>query len=108
MNKNITLPHGTYFSYVLRQLGISTHGDTLVSSNQSISYGALHHAKYHFDVATNTWMKHDQPGDNEDDDIDTTFDDILVPEPIAPPLSLSHTAPPPPRLIVISSMLSIP
>ncbi|KAK5824773.1 hypothetical protein PVK06_019557 [Gossypium arboreum] len=54
MNKNITLFHGTYFSYIFRQLGISTNGDTPVSSNQPISYGALHHAGYHFNAATNT------------------------------------------------------
>ncbi|MBA0573517.1 hypothetical protein Golob_000789, partial [Gossypium lobatum] len=60
MNTNITLLQGTYLPYVLRQLGISTHGDTPIFSNQPISYGALHHAECHFDAASNTWMKHYQ------------------------------------------------
>ncbi|MBA0557577.1 hypothetical protein Golob_014638 [Gossypium lobatum] len=90
MNKNITLPHGTYLSYVLRQLGISSHRDTPVSSNQPISYGVLHHAGYHFNATTNTWMKHDQPGDNKDDNVDSAFDDILIPNPVAPLLFSSH------------------
>ncbi|KAH1108081.1 hypothetical protein J1N35_011849 [Gossypium stocksii] len=33
MNTNITLPHGTYFSYLFRRLGINTHGNTLVTFN---------------------------------------------------------------------------
>ncbi|MBA0799786.1 hypothetical protein Gohar_010276, partial [Gossypium harknessii] len=94
MNKNITLPHGTYLSYVLRQLGISSHRDTSVSSNQPISYGVLYHVGYHFNAATNTWMKHDQPGDNKDDNIDAAFDDILKPNPVAPPPFSSHAAQP--------------
>ncbi|KAH1055972.1 hypothetical protein J1N35_034037 [Gossypium stocksii] len=49
---------------------------------------------YHFDAATNTWMKHDQPRDNQDDDVDAAFDDILVPDPVAPPPSSSHAAQP--------------
>ncbi|MFQ6667206.1 hypothetical protein Gotur_033307, partial [Gossypium turneri] len=92
MNTNITLPHGTYLSYVLRQLSISTHRDTPVSCNQPISYGALHHAGYHFDSTTNTWIKHDRLGDNKDDNVDASFDDISVLEPISPPPSLSHAA----------------
>ncbi|KAK5819549.1 hypothetical protein PVK06_024557 [Gossypium arboreum] len=90
MNTNITLPHGTYLSYIFRQLGISTHGDTPVSSNQPICYGALHHARYLFDAASNIWMKHDQRRDSDDDDIDTAFDDISEPEPISPLPSSSH------------------
>ncbi|MBA0556028.1 hypothetical protein Golob_026170 [Gossypium lobatum] len=90
MNTNITLPHGTYLSYVLRRLGISTHGDTPVSSNQPNSYGALHDARYHVDAASNTWMKHDQPGENEYDDVEATFNDILASDLVPPPPSSSH------------------
>ncbi|MBA0552007.1 hypothetical protein Golob_022851 [Gossypium lobatum] len=90
MNTNITLPHGTYFSYVLRRLGISIHGDTPVSSNQPISYGALHQAGYHFDATSNTWMKYDQPGENKDDDVDAAIDDISDLNPIPRPPSSSH------------------
>ncbi|KAK5785818.1 hypothetical protein PVK06_040437 [Gossypium arboreum] len=54
----------------------------------------LHHAGYHFDAASNTWMKHDQLGGNEDDHVHATFDDILDPDPIPPPHSLSHAAQP--------------
>ncbi|MBA0735358.1 hypothetical protein Gogos_019214 [Gossypium gossypioides] len=54
MNTNATLSYGTYLSYVFRQLGISTHEDTPVTYNHPISYGALHHARYHFNDATNT------------------------------------------------------
>ncbi|MBA0798217.1 hypothetical protein Gohar_008830 [Gossypium harknessii] len=39
-------------------------------------------------------MKHDQPGENEDDDVDATFDDISAPDPVPPPPSLSHAAQP--------------
>ncbi|KAH1097199.1 hypothetical protein J1N35_014120, partial [Gossypium stocksii] len=97
MSTNITFSHG-----------ISTHGDTPVSSNQPISYGALHHAGYHFDAASNTWMKHNQLRENEDDDVDAAFDDIPAPNPVPPPpfchMLLNH----PLRLIVLSLMLSIP
>ncbi|KAK5819244.1 hypothetical protein PVK06_024219 [Gossypium arboreum] len=92
MNISITLPHGTYFSYVFRQLGIRTHGDTPISSNQPFSYGILHHAGHHLDAANNTWMKHDHPVDNEYDDVDTAFDDIPVPELVALSTSFSHAA----------------
>ncbi|KAH1057020.1 hypothetical protein J1N35_035085 [Gossypium stocksii] len=107
MNTNITLPYGTYLSYIFRQLDISTHRDTPVSSNQPIS-GALHHMGYHFNAATNTWMKHDHPTDNEDDDVDAAFDDIPISEPFIHWLLLRMLFNPPPRLIVLSSMLSIP
>ncbi|KAK5775508.1 hypothetical protein PVK06_043405 [Gossypium arboreum] len=39
-------------------------------------------------------MKHDQLGDNDNGDVDPTFDDILEPEPISPPPSSSHAAQP--------------
>ncbi|MBA0662362.1 hypothetical protein Goklo_006495, partial [Gossypium klotzschianum] len=87
---HLTLDEKGHFdpSFFIQQLGINTHGDTPVSSNQPIIYGALHHA------ATNTWMKHDHPTDNEDDGVDIGLDDIQVPYPIAPPASSLHAAQP--------------
>ncbi|KAK5819551.1 hypothetical protein PVK06_024559 [Gossypium arboreum] len=93
MNTNVTLPHGTYLSYIFTKLGISTHGDTPVTSNQHISYGALYHLGYHFDAAINTWINHEHLVDNEDDDVDAAFDNVLVPNPATPPTSSSlHAA----------------
>ncbi|KAH1046562.1 hypothetical protein J1N35_037346 [Gossypium stocksii] len=54
INTNITLPHDTYLSYLFRRLGIRTHRDTLITSNQPISYEAHHHAGYHYDATTST------------------------------------------------------
>ncbi|KAH1055928.1 hypothetical protein J1N35_033993 [Gossypium stocksii] len=53
--------------------GITSHGNTLVTSKQPISYGALHHAGYHFDANTDTSLKSDHPTEHEDDDIDTAL-----------------------------------
>lgn len=100
MSTNITLPHGTYFSYLFRRLGISTHGDTLITSNQPISYEEIHHARYHYDATSITWIKSDQLVENEDEDIEATFEDIpehdhvLSPEHFPPPASSSHAAQP--------------
>ncbi|KAK5786455.1 hypothetical protein PVK06_041092 [Gossypium arboreum] len=33
LNTNITLPHGTYLSYIFRQLGINTLGYSTITSN---------------------------------------------------------------------------
>ncbi|MBA0551884.1 hypothetical protein Golob_022742, partial [Gossypium lobatum] len=76
------------------QLGISTHRDTPVTSNQPISYGAFHHARYYFDANTSMWIKSDHPMDNEDDDIDATFEDVSTPEPAPPPASSLHATQP--------------
>ncbi|MBA0784466.1 hypothetical protein Gotri_026677 [Gossypium trilobum] len=97
MSTNITLPYGTYLSYLFRRLSISTHGDTLVTSNQPISYDALHHARYHFDTTSDAWVKRDHQVENEDEDVEGVFEDIPTPEPVlspkhAPPSVLSSPA----------------
>ncbi|MBA0867902.1 hypothetical protein Goshw_005730 [Gossypium schwendimanii] len=92
LNSNVTLPHGIYLSYLFRQLGISTHGYSPITSNQPICYGALHHVEYHFDANTSTWIKSDHPVDNEDDDIAATFEDVLAPNPALPLTSSSYIA----------------
>ncbi|KAK5819223.1 hypothetical protein PVK06_024195 [Gossypium arboreum] len=86
--------HGTYLSFLFRQLSISTHRDSPVTLNQTSSYGALHHAGYHFDANTNMWIKSNYPENNEDDNIDATFEDVLALEPTPPPASSSHAAQP--------------
>ncbi|KAK5836717.1 hypothetical protein PVK06_012517 [Gossypium arboreum] len=97
-NTNITFPHGTYLSYLFRRLGISTHGDTPVTINQSIIYGALHYVGYHYGATNSMWIKSDHLEENEDDDIHVAFEDISIHEQVpspkhVPPTALSsHTA----------------
>ncbi|KAH1129955.1 hypothetical protein J1N35_001333 [Gossypium stocksii] len=94
MNTNVTLPHGTYLTYLFRQLGISTHRDSPFTSNQPISYEALHYVGYYFDANINTWIKSNHPVDIEDDDINATFEDDSTPKPAPLLTSYSHVAQP--------------
>ncbi|KAK5793774.1 hypothetical protein PVK06_034932 [Gossypium arboreum] len=80
MSTYVNIPHGTYFSYIFRKLGISTLRDTLISSNQLISYEALHHPGYHYDANSDKWIKSGHPTTNEDDDVKSAFEDILITE----------------------------
>ncbi|MBA0784938.1 hypothetical protein Gotri_026440 [Gossypium trilobum] len=91
MSTNITLPHGTYLSYHFRRLGIITHGDTPVTSNQPISYGAFHHTGYRFDVTSGMWVKSDHLVENEDENVEGAFEDIPAPEHVPSP---EHALPP--------------
>ncbi|KAK5846198.1 hypothetical protein PVK06_002473 [Gossypium arboreum] len=91
MSTRTTLPHGTYLSYLFRRLGIITHGDTPVASNQPISYEALRHMIYHFDATSSMWVKSDQLVANEDEDVEGAFEDILTLEHV---LSLVRAPPP--------------
>ncbi|KAH1039891.1 hypothetical protein J1N35_041634 [Gossypium stocksii] len=92
LNTNITLPHGTYLSYLFRRLVISTHGNTPVTINQSISYGSLHHMGYHYDATNCTWIKSDHLEENEDDDVDVAFKDISAHEQVPSPKHARPTA----------------
>ncbi|KAH1039402.1 hypothetical protein J1N35_041145 [Gossypium stocksii] len=67
-----------------RRLGINSHGDTPITSNQPISYGALHHAEYHFDAFSDMWVN---PTENANEDVKRAFEDILTPEHAFPPTS---------------------
>ncbi|KAK5770940.1 hypothetical protein PVK06_047104 [Gossypium arboreum] len=91
LNTNVTLPHRTYFPYLCRRLGISSHRDTPVTSNLPISYRALHHTRYHSDANIDKWLKSDHPAEHKNDDIDAAFEDLPTPE-HAPPLTSSSQA----------------
>lgn len=92
INIYVTLPHGTYLSYLFRQLSISTYGDTPVTSNQPISYGTLHHAGYHFDANIGMQVKSHNPAEHADDGINVAFEDIPAPEHASPLASSLHAA----------------
>ncbi|KAH1031802.1 hypothetical protein J1N35_043976 [Gossypium stocksii] len=94
MNTNITLPHGRCLSYLLRQLGIRTHGDTLVTSNQLISYGAFHHVGYLFNANTSMWLKSDHPTKHGKGYTNAAFEDFSAPVHAPPPTSSSHATQP--------------
>ncbi|MBA0865494.1 hypothetical protein Goshw_012729 [Gossypium schwendimanii] len=94
IGRGLSLPHGTYLSCLFRQLGISTHGDTPVTLNQPISYGALHHVGYHFEANTGMWIKRDHLVNNKDEDINAAFEDVPALEPTPPQAFSSHTAQP--------------
>ncbi|KAK5826158.1 hypothetical protein PVK06_021069 [Gossypium arboreum] len=100
MSTNTTLPHGTYFSYILRRLGISTLRDIPISSSQPISYGIIHHLGYHYDANFNAWIKSGHLEKNEDEDFEGAFEDILnlehvpSPEHVPPPASSYHATQP--------------
>ncbi|KAH1032126.1 hypothetical protein J1N35_044300 [Gossypium stocksii] len=66
-------------------IGINTNGDTPITSNQPISYGALHHFGYHFDANSGEWIKSGLPATHEDDDAEGTFEDVPAPEHVSPP-----------------------
>ncbi|KAK5825930.1 hypothetical protein PVK06_020814 [Gossypium arboreum] len=53
--------------------------------------------------------KIDSLADNKDDDIDTTFYDILIPEPVAPPASSSHAVQPSSKVnsVILDSIHSL-
>ncbi|KAK5839580.1 hypothetical protein PVK06_008383 [Gossypium arboreum] len=87
MNTNITLSHDTYLSYIFRQLGISTLGDSPITSNQPISHRALHHADYHDDANFSEWIKEGSLVADDNDD-EGAFKHVPSPE-HAPPLASS-------------------
>lgn len=94
MSTNLTLPIGTYLSYIFRKLGISTLGDTLISSNQPISYGAIHHVGYHFDANSGEWIKSGYPTTNENVDVEGIFEDIPSLEHVPSPTTSSQATQP--------------
>ncbi|KAH1091978.1 hypothetical protein J1N35_019235 [Gossypium stocksii] len=79
---------------LIRRLGISTLRDTLISSNQPISNGALHHVSYHYNANSSEWIKSGHPVANEDDDTEGAFEDFPAPEHVPPPTISSHAAKP--------------
>lgn len=91
MPTNLTLPYDTYLSYIFRRLGISTLRDTPISSNQHISYGALHHVSYHYDANSGERIKSGHLAVNEYPDVESAFKDIPTPEHV-PPLATSSQA----------------
>ncbi|KAK5772014.1 hypothetical protein PVK06_048273 [Gossypium arboreum] len=74
MNTKLTLSYGTYVS--------------------PISYAALHHVSYHYDVNFGEWVKSSHPTTNDDDNVEGTFECILVPEHVPPVASFSQAAQP--------------
>ncbi|KAK5772043.1 hypothetical protein PVK06_048304 [Gossypium arboreum] len=85
MSTNITLPHGISLSYIFRQLRINTNEDTPLTSNQPISYMALHHSSYHFNANSDEWIKSGLPTAHEDDDAEGAFEDVLTSEHVPSP-----------------------
>ncbi|KAK5811302.1 hypothetical protein PVK06_026631 [Gossypium arboreum] len=92
MNTSIRLTLEKFGDYLhLPSRGVSTHGDTLITFNQLINYGAFHHTEYHFDASSDSWVKSDHLAENEDKHIESAFKDIPAPEHVP-----SHEHAPPP------------
>ncbi|KAH1129766.1 hypothetical protein J1N35_001144 [Gossypium stocksii] len=73
---------------LIMRLGISTFEDSPISSNQPISYEALHHASYHYDANFGEWIKNGHSTANENDNVKGAFEDILASKHV-PPLGTS-------------------
>ncbi|KAK5825642.1 hypothetical protein PVK06_020499 [Gossypium arboreum] len=90
MSTNLTLLYGTC---LFRKLGIDTLGDIPITTNQPISFGALHHAGFYFDANFGNWIK--SGATHEDDHVEGPFKDAStlehVPSPkhVHPPTALS-------------------
>lgn len=49
---------------------------------------------YHYDAATDTWIKSDHSADNEHDNLDVVFEDFSALEHVPPPASSSQASQP--------------
>lgn len=90
LGTKITLPHGTYLSYIFRGLGINLHGDSLTSTTQSISYGALRHADFTKNTTIGMWVHEVVQPEQNDEDIGVDMGNLPPPQLDAPYASSSH------------------
>ncbi|KAH1056249.1 hypothetical protein J1N35_034314, partial [Gossypium stocksii] len=99
LTSNPTFPFGTYLSYIFNCLSILTRGDPLMTTNHTLSFGALRYAGYKKDPLIGNWFKgvQSEPHKVDDNEVGGEHDDIPSPKvaPAATPsIVLSQSTPP--------------
>ncbi|KAH1130590.1 hypothetical protein J1N35_001968 [Gossypium stocksii] len=91
LSSNVTLPFGTYVSYIFTRLNIPTNVDPPMSVRlQLISFAALHRVGFKLNPLIENWVKDDQPNPQEvdDEDVEEEHEEIPPPELLSMPLLL--------------------
>lgn len=80
LHNSVTLPYGTYLSYLFKCLGLNLYSDVPISTTQPISYGALRHAGYNLDTTTGLWIQGNGPIAQGDEEMGVDMDDFSPPQ----------------------------
>ncbi|KAK5793853.1 hypothetical protein PVK06_035016 [Gossypium arboreum] len=88
---NAKLEHDKSNDTVIANTSFLTNTPIRLTLEELGDYLHLPFEGYHFDATSSTWVKSDHLMENEDEDVEGTFEDIIAPEHVP---SLKHAPPP--------------
>lgn len=88
LTNTITLPFGTYLSYIFKKLNIPTRGDPPMTYPTPLGFGALRHMGYKKDPYTGAQTKGGPPEiyRDKDNDVGEIPDPVPIQEHTPPPM----------------------